>query len=208
MGYITDVQLNKHKKRVSIFVDHAFSFSIDREVAVFSGLHTGAELPQDKIEELRHNDSVQRCLNVALHFLAYRPRSESEVRRRLRRDRFSEEIIREVVARLKKQSLIDDVAFANYWKDNRVSYRPRSKRLIKRELMEKGITSEIATNVVDDVDDEESAYRVAQKKARTIEASDYNEFRNRLSNSLRLKGFHFDTIHRIAARLWQEKYNT
>ena len=85
MGYITDVQLNKHKKRVSIFIDNAFSFSIDREVAVFSGLHTGAELPQDKIDELRYNDSIQQCLNAALHFLGYRPRSEAEVRRRLRR---------------------------------------------------------------------------------------------------------------------------
>jgi regulatory protein len=205
MGYITDVQLNKHKKRVSVFIDNAFSFSVDREVAVFSGLHTGAELTQDKIEGFRHSDNVQRCMNAALHFLGYRPRSEAEVRWRLRRGSFDEAIINEVIVRLKKQSLIDDTAFAGYWKENRVSYRPRSKKLIKHELMEKGISPEIAADIVDDVDDEESAYRAAQKKARAISASDYNDFRSRLSNFLRWKGFNYDTIDRIATRLWQER---
>lgn len=205
MGYITDVQLNKRKKRVSIFIDHAFSFSVDREIAIFSGLHTGVELSQEKIEELGHSDSVQQCMNAALHFLGYRPRSEAEVRRRLHRGSFDEEIINDVIVRLKKQLLIDDIAFADYWKENRVSYRPRSKRLIKRELLEKGIAPDLAVDIVDDVDDEENAYRVAQKKARTIVASNYNDFRSRLSNFLRWKGFNYDTIGRIATRLWQEK---
>ena len=205
MGYITDVQLNKHKKRVSIFIDNAFSFSVDREAAVFSGLQTGMELPQEKIEALRYNDNIQRCKDAALHFLGYRPRSEVEVRRRLRRSSFDEEIISEVIARLKKQSLIDDIAFARYWKDNRISYRPRSRRMIRHELMEKGISSEIAANVLEDVDDEESAYRIVQKKVRSIETDDFNAFRDRISYFLRSKGFSYDIISRIAVRVWQEK---
>ena len=53
MGYITNVQLNKRKKRVSIYIDHAFSFSVNSEIAVYAGLRVGEELPPAKIEELK-----------------------------------------------------------------------------------------------------------------------------------------------------------
>ena len=208
MGYITDVQLNRQKKRASIYIDHSFSFSLDREIAVWAHLHIGDELFPDKIEELKHSDCVQGCLNAALRFLEYRPRSEAEVRQRLRGRSFDEETVNEVIARLKRQSLIDDRAFANYWKENRLSFRPKSKQLIKLELLQKGVSQEIATDVIDDVNDEENACKIAQKKARIFAGSDYDEFRNYMSNFLRRKGYGYDIINYVVARIWQEQQNT
>ena len=205
MGYITDVQLNRRKKRVSVFIDHSFPFSLDKEVALHAGLRTGQEMPADEIEQLKRSDRLQDCLNAALHFLEYRPRSEAEVRQRLRRRGFNEETLDEVIVRLKQQSLIDDLAFAQYWKDNRLSFRPRSKNLIKRELLQKGVSYEMASDIVDELNDEESAYRVAQKKASTLTAMEYSEFRSRLSNFLIRKGYSYGIIERVTSRLWQEK---
>jgi regulatory protein len=206
MGYITDVQLNNRKKKVSVYIDHSYSFSLDKETALRAGLQKGKEMPAHEIDELKHNSHKQECLNAALHFLGYRPRSEVEVRLRLRHRGFDEEAVNEVIEHLKQLSLIDDLAFAQYWKENRLSFRPKSKKLIKRELLQKGISPEIAGDVVDDVNDEESAYKIAQKKADTLITLDYDEFRNRLAGFLRWKGYNYDIIESVTSRLWQERH--
>jgi regulatory protein len=205
MGYITDVQFNNRKKKVSIYIDHSYCFSLDKETALHAGLQTGKEIPAHKIDELKRSSHKQECLNAALHFLGYRPRSEIEVRLRLCRRGFDEESVNEVIVKLKQLSLIDDLAFAQYWKENRLSFRPKSKKLIKRELLQKGISPEIAGDVVDDVNDEECAYKIAQKKAGTLTTLDYDEFRSRLSGFLKWKGYSYDIIEGVTSRLWQEK---
>ena len=206
MGYITDMQLNNRKKKVSVFIDHSYSFSLDKETVLHAGLQKGQEIPAHEIDELKRSSHKQECLNAALHFLGYRPRSEVEVRLRLRRRGFDGEAVNDVIEHLKQQSLIDDLAFAQYWKENRLSFRPKSKKLLKRELLQKGISPEIAGDVVDNVNDEESAYRIAQKKAGALTTLDYDEFRNRLAGFLRWKGYSYDIIEGVTSRLWQEKH--
>ena len=205
MGYITDVQFNNRKKKVSVYIDNSYSFSLDKETALHACLQKGQEIPAYEIDELKRSSHKQECLNAALHFLGYRPRSEVEVRFRLRRRGYDEEAVDEVIAHLKQQLLTDDLAFAQYWKENRLSFRPQSKKLIKRELLQKGISPEIAGDVVGDVNDEESAYKVAQKKAGALTTLDYDEFRNRLGGFLRWKGYSYDVIVGVTSRLWQEK---
>ena len=101
--------------------------------------------------------------------------------------------------------MINDIAFAQYWKDNRLSFNPKSQRLIKRELKQKGIAIETADEAVRDLDDEANAYKAGLKKARVLAASEYNEFRSRLSSYLRWRGFSYEVIDHVSARLWQEQ---
>ena len=205
MGKITDLQLNKTKKKVNVFLDGSFSFSVDKGVAIATGLRLGQDLSTSQIEELKNTDLYERCLGAVLRYLAYRPRSEAEVRQRLLYRGFRADIVDKVITRLKEQRLIDDVAFAFYWKDSRLSFSPRSKRLMKRELRQKGISSEIADEVVEDLDDEAIAYDAGQKKTRMLATLNYDEFYRCLFNFLRVQGFSYEVIDCVSARLWQEK---
>src|SRR5882672_8501103 len=78
-------------------------------------------------------------LDVALRYLAQRPRSENEVRRRLRRAELTDEAIDTVVAQLKQHHLVDDAAFAQYWVEQRQTFRPRGARLLRAELRSHGV---------------------------------------------------------------------
>jgi regulatory protein len=139
-----------------------------------------------------------------LHYLGYRPRSEAEVRKRLRRRGFNDEVVDKVIIGLKERQLIDDVAFAQYWRDNRLSFRPRSRRLIKLELRRKGVSAETANEVLADLDDESAAYEAGLKKTRVLSGLEYPEFRRYLSDHLRRRGFDYGAIDSAVARLWQE----
>jgi len=205
VGLITALRVNESKKQVSVFVDGSFSFTIDGEVATIAGLKIGQRLSVEQIGELKHTDLFKSCFKAALHYLGYRPRSEAEVKNMLHRRGFSSEIVDKVVIRLKELRQIDDVAFAYYWRANRLSFRPRSGRLIKLELRQKGVDTEIANEIVGDLDDENAAYAAGLKKAHVLSDLDYNEFCRRLSGHLRRRGFNYATISSAVARLWLER---
>ena len=204
MVEITDLRFNKAKKRVSIYIDGVFSFTLSKEVVVNAGLQKGKHISSDQIQDLVDNDLYQTCLSTAMDFLGYRPRSESEVRQRLCRRGFNSNVVGKVLTRLKEQKLIDDPAFAQYWIDNRLAFNPRSKRMIKLELRQKGVDIETIDVVADELDDEDSAYKMGLKKARFLTTLSYEEFCNRLYNYLRRRGFSYDVISCVEARIWSE----
>jgi regulatory protein len=130
---------------------------------------------------------------------------QNEVRQRLRRRGFDGKVVEEVIFKLKERRLIDDVDFSEYWRNNRLSFSPRSGRLIKLELRQKGVAAETANEVVKDLDDENHVYEAGLRKARRLSGSDYDDFRRRLYDYLRRRGFNYETVKRAVARLWQEK---
>jgi regulatory protein len=205
VGTITALRSNNAKKRVNVFVDGLFSFTIADELVVTNRLEVGRHLSADQIEELKEANLFKSCFDAALHYLSYRPRSETEVRQRLRRRGFDNKVVDEVIFKLKERRLIDDVAFSEYWKNNRLSFSPRSGRLIKLELRQKGVAAETTSEVVKDLDDENYVYEAGLRKARRLSGSDYDDFRRRLYGYLRRRGFNYEIVNFAVARLWQEK---
>ncbi len=206
MRKITAIRVGKGRgKRVNVFLDGKFAFSLEAEVVVREGLQVEQELSAGQIETLARSDHFHRCFNAAAHYLSYRPRSESELRERLHRRGFDDDNLEAVIAKLKEQGLVDDVAFAQFWKDNRESFNPRSQWLTKLELRRKGIANDIIDQVVDTVNDDNSAYRAALSKARSLSLFDYQGFRRRLGEYLKRRGFGYEVINHTIEQLWQEQ---
>jgi len=205
MGKITALRVDRgRKKRVNVSLDGKFAFSLEAEVAIKEALQVGQELSANQIEALARSDHFHRCLNAAAHYLSYRPRSEFELRERLHQRGFDGDSVEAVLAKLKEQGLVDDMAFAQFWKDNRESFSPRSQWLTKLELRRKGVASNIIDQIADTIDDEDSAYRAALSKARSLPLSDYQSFRRRLGDYLKRRGFGYGVINHTIERLWPE----
>jgi len=157
---------------------------------------------------LTDSNSLQDCLDAAYYYLSYRPRSEGEIRQWLHKRGFASEVTEKTIAKLKEQNLSDDFAFAQFWKDNRLSFRPKSKRLIKKELREKEVDAEIVARVTQDIDDEEIAYKLGSSRLPSLAHLDYPGFCRRLSSYLAYRGFSYEVIKHTASLLWQEKGRT
>jgi len=195
-------------KQVNVYLDGKFAFRLDALVAVTEGLRTGQLLSTEQTETISRTNLFSRCYNAATLFLSHRPRSEPELRERLHRLGFNGECIEMVISRLKEQGLVDDVAFAQFWKDNRQSFSPRSRLLTKLELKKKGVTDEIIDQTVATIDDEEAAYQAALRKARSLHVSDYQVFRRRLGEHLKRRGFSYGLINSTVHRIWQDRQET
>jgi len=150
---------------------------------------------------------LQRCLEAAYRYLSYRPRSESEIRERLQRRGFDAETIGAAIGQLGEQNLLNDGDFAQFWKENRESFSPRSQWLTGLELKRKGVTNDVIEQVVAGMDDGENAYRAALQKARRGAPTDYQSFRRRLGDYLRRRGFNYEVIGHTVEKVWQERGN-
>ncbi len=153
---------------------------------------------------MNDSESFQRAAAAASRLLSYRPRSAAELRARLNQ-RFSDHVVDRVVESLLLGGALDDASFAKLWKSSRDALNPRSATAIRRELVAKGISQELATATVSGADDLDTAYRAGSKASRRLRETTAAAFRRRLWGYLRRRGFSESVTRTTIARLWEER---
>jgi regulatory protein len=203
MKKITAIEAQKKTpNRVNIHLDGEFAFGLARIVAAW--LRVGQELSEEKIEQLLAEDARERAYQQAMLFLSYRARSESEIRKNLRKHEIPEAVIEQTLERLRQDGLANDSQFASMWVENRNAFRPRSRRMMAMELKQKGLDDEAIHSAMSSVDDEASAHDAAQKKAARWKDLEWNDFRRKLSEFLARRGFSYSVVSPIVTRIWNE----
>ena len=87
-------------------------------------------------------------LEAAAAFLAVRPRSVAETRRRLTSLGYREALIAHVVERLETFGYLDDEAFGRAWLESRDRARPRGTLVLRRELLAKGLAPALVATLL------------------------------------------------------------
>nr|HID14729.1 RecX family transcriptional regulator [Anaerolineae bacterium] len=192
-GTITALRFQKrNKNRVNVYLDGQFAFGLTAIEAAH--LRVGQTLSDDDVARLRMQDEVERAYERALNYLSYRPRSEAEVRRNLRKKNVEDEIIKTVVERLTRAGLLNDREFARYWVENRLQFNPRGARALRHELWEKGVPAPIIADTLVDFDEETAARKAAEAGARRLAHLEPRDFRRRLGAYLARRGFSYAVI--------------
>lgn len=155
-------------------------------------------------------DEFGKFYNKVLKFLSYRPRSVEEVRKNLlnSRGRFNSakknttpEIAEKIISKLKEYKFIDDKEFVKWWIEQRTNYKPRSLRLIKMELGQKGISKDLIEEVMEGlenkVDDLASAKKLIERKLPRYKGLDRDKKFQKVARYLSSKGFNYDIIKEI-----------
>lgn len=194
----------RNPQRINVYLDGEFAFGLARIVAAW--LHVGQELDDEKIARLQAEDEHEAAYQKALNLLSYRPRSEAEVRRKLSENKQPEEVIEYVIERLKNSGLLDDARFAQMWVENRSELRPRSRRALEYELRQRGVDAQDIALALEELDEQEMAYRLAQKQARKYKNLEWKDFRQKMVRSLAQRGFGYEIISLVTQQVWDETH--
>jgi regulatory protein len=162
--------------------------------------------PLDGRARERVETEEHRCLahEAALRLLSYRPRSERELGQRLRLRGIPPEIAEAEVGRLRKAGLLDDEAFAHSYVGGRQESAPRGQRLLRYELLGRGIRAEIADEAVSSIDDRTAALALARGRAPRLAALEYGQFSRRLGGFLQRRGFGYADVEEAVRTVWNE----
>jgi regulatory protein len=201
---ITAITLQKRNpNRVNIYLDGEFAFGISRNIAV--RLDVGHELDDETISSLHAKDEEEVAYLRALKFISYRIRTEDEIKRNLSKHRISSEVISNVLLRLGRNGLVDDIQFANSWVENRNEFRPRAHRMLTYELRKKGISDEVISQSLDNtISDQELAFKAAQNQVHKYKELEWPIFRRKLHGFLSRRGFSYTIISLVVDQVWAE----
>lgn len=194
----------KNKNRVNVYLDGEFGFGLVLIEAI--RLKVGQVLTDADVDRLKNADDYEKAYEKTLNFLSFRPRSEAEIRRYLKKKEQPEDHIDRIVERLRNAGLIDDKAFAGMWVENRTTFKPKGKRALKAELRAKGVPAAEIEAALETVDEAQSAQQLADSRAAKIMKSKLTkmEFKKKMFDFLARRGFGYETISDAVERAWRE----
>lgn len=150
-------------------------------------------------------DDYQKLFAKALHFLSYRPRTKKEVIDNLKKKTEDETLINRIVAELEELKLVNDAEFARWLVESRSRSRPGGKRLLVRELQQKGIDKETLSEVELPEDEKELASRALTKKVALWQHLSYREFQVKAGRFLSSRGFSWSVIEDVVKKAYNTK---
>jgi len=193
---ITAIKPQKNKKRVNIHLDGKFGFGIDLENFVKLGLKVEQELTEEEIEEIIKKAEFQKTYDKLARFAILRPRSEKEINDWLKKHKVHKSLHKGLFNRLKRLELIDDRKFAQWWVEQRTTFRPRGKRALGFELRQKGIDRDLINQILSEakIDEQKIASQLLKKKKYKWEKLGKLKARKKMSEFLARKGFSWTVI--------------
>lgn len=188
------------------------TYFIDSATAERHRLAIGSELSEEAYADVELLSRTFEYLRRLRRFLAHRLRSSSEVAQRLRQLGATGDVIERAVAYLQQQGIIDDVRFATAMVRDAVRLRSLSASMIRRQLLAKGISPEIADAVIaheyPHAEEFNRACAAARKALRRLASSSEPQRTRRLRDYLLRRGFAPSTIKRVLATLMESQSET
>lgn len=134
------------------------------------------------------------ALDRAVRMLAERSCSRREIERKLTLARFDPDVTDLVLFKLEKENLLNDREFAVQWVHSRSRKYGASR--IRQELRTKGIDGDIASEILEDLSEEEQlcqAVALAVKKIRSLQSScEEKKWKQRITAFLVRRGYSWD----------------
>ena len=134
------------------------------------------------------------ALDRAVRMLAERSCSRREIERKLTLARFDPDVTDLVLFKLEKVNLLNDREFAMQWVHSRSRKYGASR--IRQELRTKGIDEDIASEILEDLSEEDQlrqAVALAVKKIRSLQPScEEKKWKQRITSFLVRRGYSWD----------------
>ena len=152
-----------------------------------------------------------RALNNAYMLLRIRPRSEREVRDRLKLKGYGLSLVDEIVESLKKAGDIDDIKFAALWIESRMHQNPAGDVVLRHELKHKGVEDGIIESALrtkaENYDEYAIAMPMAEERFLRFSKIDRRKALKRVYDFMLRRGFKYDTIQRILGELTENRHD-
>ena len=135
-----------------------------------------------------------QAVKFALKLLSIRKRSVFEMRNRLKRKEFENDVIDKVIEELFEYKYLNDEEFAEAYINDRINFNPRGSFLIKKELKERGVAENIVDQKIKELFPEEKemelAKKAAKKKIETLNKDlEKNKIYQKVGSYLQAKGY-------------------
>lgn len=148
---ITSLEQGKKPELVRVFLDGAYAATINVRSLIEFHLYKDKYLSAEAWQEIIKKDLFTKLYLKALGQISRRPRSEAEMQQYLSKkcglylqaEAARDDLAKQILSRLKEEGHVDDAKFAEWWINERLSFRQKSRMELTAELQAKRIPREI-----------------------------------------------------------------
>jgi len=190
--------IKQRRKGLSeLFIDGEPSVKLDTQVILRSGLGEGSLLDNEQLHTLIRDSEKYRANEKALYLLEFRNHTQKELQEKIKRSGISQEAAREAAEKMEEIGLLDDAAYAKNLARTLFERKKYGFRRVQQELRLKGISPEIAEQVLVEFAPEDAAEVIRELLERKYSsyAQDEKVKRRAVAAMLRF-GYQNDDIRR------------
>ncbi|MCA9380332.1 RecX family transcriptional regulator [Candidatus Dojkabacteria bacterium] len=191
----------RNTQKIAIYVDSKYTFSVLESILVDENLYIDKEITAEDLDRIKDlSESLELKVKI-INLISRRPRSEREIQQYLSKQKIKDSA-EKLINILKDEGHIDDTKFANWWIDQRVTFKNRSINQIKSELLGKGISNDIIENAIGEADMSDSEISsikfLAEKKQRLLMHKNLTteQMNEKVVQFLLRKGFRWELIQK------------
>ena len=191
---VTSIARVGKNDKFAVFVGDKLKLVLSGQSILENKITIGLDMSEATISELKDRAEIDQVYLKTLNYLSHRLRTEGEIVIYLKRRAVSDDIVKELIDRLKKLDLINDERYAAAYIHDKLLISPTSRRAIAYELKKKRIAEDIIQTSLshDNYSDDESLKQLVQLKRRQSQYQDDLK----LMQYLVRKGFSYGDVKR------------
>ncbi|MFP4697484.1 MAG: regulatory protein RecX [Eubacteriales bacterium] len=184
------------KNKVKVYLNDEYYFWLTKKEVKKLGLIEGQTIPTARLNNIIENIVFKKAKSKALSLLKYCDRTEEELKLKLKKEEYADEIINKVIDFLFEYNFVNDYRYAENYIENKK--HKRSKKQITHTLMQKGIKREIVDQIFEKVtiNEEEVLINLIEKKYFTRK-EEYDNNIQKLYQYFVRKGFNPTLVMKI-----------
>lgn len=156
---------------------------------------------------MESDDDLQTLLNYAYFYLKFRRRTKKEVRDYLNKKtvkrHWSRDLVGQAINQLEEQDLINDKEFVKWFVEQRNASKPKSRFVLKGELLHFGIEKDLIDDYFSkhEESEDELALKALQSRWRRFSTLSKKERFEKSASFLIRRGFSFDIVRRVINKI-------
>ena len=185
-------KIEKKKRLYLLELDDSEKLYITEDTIVRFMLSKGMEITEQELSEIQGYAQFSYGKNLALYHLSFKQRTAKEVKDYLTQHDIQPEIISQVLDNLKKDNWINDRKYANSFIQSNLLTGDKGAFVLKQKLSQKGISSTIIEEELNQFDFTELTDKVAEKLLKKHQGKlPSKALQDKLLQSLINKGFSY-----------------
>ena len=185
-------KIEKKKRLYLLELDDSEKLYITEDTIVRFMLSKGMEITEQELSEIQGYAQFSYGKNLALYHLSFKQRTAKEVKDYLTQHDIQPEIISQVLDNLKKDNWINDRKYANSFIQSNLLTGDKGSFVLKQKLSQKGISSTIIEEELNQFDFTELTDKVAEKLLKKYQGKlPSKALQDKILQSLINKGFSY-----------------
>lgn len=206
---ITKIKITKKSSHCEIYLDNGEIFDCSTDLILKYHLSIGTIIDENLKNKIELEQELITSKQIAFNYASYKPRTEYQVRLKLKEKGITELNIEASISFLIDFKLINDENYANMFLKDYSVRKPSGKQKLIFELIRRGINKELAQRLVNEFLLQQNNNLLIEtafeKKIRSISYKPIEKQKSSIVSYLLRQGFDWDLINNIVNNHFKDK---